>query len=123
MTTFYIPDTLPGLNEIIGKNRTHYHAGAKQKREAEELVMWTVAGMKPIHHRVDIHFEWVERNRRRDKDNIRAGAKFILDALVTKGVLQGDGWKHIGNLSDSYRVDKKLPGVRVTIKEAANELD
>lgn len=57
---------------------------------------------------------WVEPGKRRDPDNIRAGVKFILDALVAEGALPGDGWRHVHGLSDTYEVGP-VPGVRVTL--------
>ena len=65
-----------------------------------------------------IGFDWIEPDKRRDMDNISAGKKFILDALVWAGVLQDDSWKCVvGFMPESFRVIKDNPGVWVYIKE------
>ena len=55
---------------------------------------------------------------RRDKDNIRFAAKFILDALVEAGVIDNDNWACVGSLSDDYLVNKANPRVIVELEEA-----
>lgn len=81
-----IPGTLPGLNEYIAAERTNRYKAAAMKREAEGLVLWAakqcLRGWK-TRGPVRMEYTWVERNRRRDKDNISAyGRKIIQDALV-----------------------------------------
>ena len=77
------------------------------------------AKLSPV-DRADIDFVWVERNRKRDPDNIRFAAKYILDGLVKTGVLPGDGWAHVGSLSDKFTVGRS-PGVSVGITRANDE--
>ena len=113
--------TLPGLNEIIAENRRNYHAGAKLKKEAQYTVevyakktlkRWRAS--KPVF----MHYTWYEPNTKRDKDNICAGGrKIIQDALVKIEVLPGDGWHDIVGFSDSFRVDKQEPRIEVEIEE------
>ena len=115
--SFVIPGRLPGLNEYTAANRSNSRAGGRMKRDATEDVMWCIkaAHLKPM-KRADIRFTWIEPNMRRDKDNIRAGAKFILDALVKAGVLENDGWNQVGELSDSYFVNKSNPRIVVELE-------
>lgn len=71
---------------------------------------------KPVH----FTFHWVEKNHRRDLDNIAAGKKLIIDGLVVCGILAGDGWKHVTGFSDLFTVvdeDTPNPGVMVEIEE------
>lgn len=113
--------TLPGLNEFIDANRRNFHAGAKLKKEAQFLVVmaarkslkrWTATGP------VWMTYRWFEPNRKRDKDNISAGGrKIIQDALVEAGVLKGDGWREIAGFTDEFFVDKKEPRIEVVIEE------
>ena len=70
---------------------------------------------------VEVKFLWVEKDRRRDKDNIRAGAKFVLDSLVLAEIIPNDNWKWVVNLFDEYMVDSAKPGVHVTITAAREE--
>lgn len=72
---------------------------------------------KHIRKQVDIEFVWVEKNKKRDKDNIAFAKKFILDALQDLGVIGNDGWNEVGNLSDKYQVDRNDPHVDVYLKE------
>ena len=113
--------TLPGLNEFIDANRRNYHAGAKLKKEAQFLVVlsarkclkrWKATGP------VWMTYRWYEPNRKRDKDNICAGGrKIIQDALVEAGVLKGDGWGEIAGFTDEFYIDKKEPRIEVEIEE------
>lgn len=67
---------------------------------------------------VFMEYTWVEKNRRRDLDNISSfGRKVIQDALVDTGVLKDDVWKHIVGFSDRFEVDKTNPRIEVLIKE------
>lgn len=66
-----------------------------------------------------MHYRWIERDRRRDKDNIAAfGRKVIQDALVRMKALRNDGWNNIEGFSDEFAVDKKKPRIEVTIVSA-----
>lgn len=113
--------TLPGMNDFIGENRRNYHAGAKLKKEAQFLVVtaarkclkkWKPSGP------VWMSYRWYEPNRKRDKDNIAAGGrKIIQDALVEAGYLRNDGWNDIKGFSDEFFIDKKEPRVEVFIIE------
>lgn len=114
---FTIPGRLPGMNEIIAANRRHRMAGATLKREAETQVSLGIqaAHCKPLSGAVAVHLHWVEPNARRDPDNIRAGVKFILDALQSHGLIEGDGQAVVVRLSDSFAVDKTDPRVEVEV--------
>ena len=88
---FEVPGRLAGCNDYVGMCRANARAGAKVKREPD---------------------------MRRDKDNIRFAAKFILDALVEAGVIDNDNWACVGSLSDDYLVNKANPRVIVELEEA-----
>ena len=65
-----------------------------------------------------MRYLWVEKNRRRDKDNISSfGRKVIQDALVKMGVLRNDGWENIEGFSDNFAVDKGKPRIEIEIEE------
>ena len=68
---------------------------------------------------VTMHYTWYEPNRRRDKDNVCFARKFIQDALVAAGVLQGDGWQHIAGFTDTFAVDQSNPRIIVEISSNA----
>jgi hypothetical protein len=131
MAVLWVPGPLPGLNELIAAAKGAGGTGraySRLKRQWTETV-WALAKEAridkpgPFERPVLITFEWVEKDRRRDPDNVAAGGrKLILDGLVEAGVLAGDGWRHIRAWNDRWvTVDEviggsKGPGVGVTIQ-------
>lgn len=114
---FTIPGRLPGLNDYTKANRTHVHVGSKMKRDAEALVTQYLPAYRVKSYPVVIHILWVEKDDRRDPDNVAFAVKFILDAMVTAGVLVGDGRKHIAGIRHEVITDKAAPRVTVEIEE------
>ena len=115
-----IPGSLPGLNNLIEAERAHRQRGAALKRDAQMLVEYELSGQidRPLREPVTMHYTWVERDRRRDKDNISSfGRKVIQDALVRAGTLRGDGWAEIDGFSDVFQVDRDNPRIEVEIVE------
>jgi Holliday junction resolvase RusA-like endonuclease len=116
MTTMTIPGVLPGMNEIVEAARGDKYASSKQKKEYTDIVAWTAKAARIPHmERIDITFRWYEPNKRRDKDNITAGAKFVMDGLVKAGIIKNDGWAQIGDISHLFDVDRHNPRVEVEI--------
>ena len=113
-----IPGELPSMNEIVDASKLHYMEYSNMKKENTELVAW-IAKTKIDKQlgKIDIDITWHCKNRMKDKDNIAAGVKFILDGLVVAEVIKGDGWKHIGDINHSFKVDKDNPRVEVVIRE------
>ena len=113
-----IPGELPGLNEIIEYSKEHWakYAGEKHNR-TEEIAYLAKSQIKGKYQKVDLAFTWFCKNKKRDKDNIIAGQKFVLDGLVAAGVIEKDGWEQIGNISHFFSIDKENPRVEVIIKE------
>lgn len=116
-----IPGTLPNLNDYIAAERTNRHKGAKVKADSGNVVAVAIRqclrGVR-IEKPVEVHYTWVEPNKRRDKDNVSSfGRKVIQDALVQCGVLRDDGWKYVVGFSDRFKVDKDDPRIEVLIKE------
>ena len=73
---------------------------------------------RPLREPVIMDYMWIERDRRRDKDNICGfGRKVIQDAFVQVHALRNDGWANIKNFSDDFCVDKKRPRVEIEIRE------
>lgn len=115
-----IPGRLPGLNELIEAERANRYKGAQLKKDAERRICAEIRRqLHGIHIRrpVVMRYLWVEQDRRRDRDNITAGRKFVQDALVRCKVLQNDGWKEIAGFSDDWAVDKVRPRVEIEITE------
>lgn len=117
---FTIRGTLPGLNELITAERSNRFQGAALKKQSESIVMHAarIMGKVRFEKPVWMVYHWYEQNRRRDKDNICAyGRKVIQDALVKAGYLQDDGWKNIDGFEDHFEVDAKNPRIVVEIYE------
>jgi Holliday junction resolvase RusA-like endonuclease len=119
----FIPGPLPGLNELLGaakSGRGRFNGYARLKKQWGDTV-WALARsarLERVEAPVGITFCWREPNRRRDIDNISAAAKLVLDGLVTAGVLDGDGWKHVTSINHLFQVDAARPGVTVFIDPA-----
>lgn len=115
-----IPGSLPGLNAYIQAERSHRQKAAKLKRDTEDRIGYYIRAQLPrvrINNPVVLRYLWVEKNRRRDKDNIAFAHKFVQDALVENGVLAGDGWRYIDHFVDTFSVDSLAPRVEVEIVE------
>ncbi|NFP92392.1 RusA family crossover junction endodeoxyribonuclease [Clostridium sporogenes] len=67
--------------------------------------------------RIDLDITWYCKNKKKDKDNIAAGIKFILDGLVKAGIIKNDGWKEINNFTHKFEVDKNNPRIEIILKE------
>lgn len=113
---FVIPGELPDMNTIIKKSKSHYMAYSTLKKDYTALVQMS-AGSLPKVEQADFEITWCCKNKRKDKDNIIAGQKFIYDGLVKAGVLVNDGWAQIGNITNKFEVDKENPRVEVVIHE------
>lgn len=117
---FTIRDTLPGLNELIEAERRNRFIGAKLKKQYEAVVMRAARSLGNVEFEEPVYmvYHWYEKDRRRDKDNICAfGRKVIQDALVKARFLRNDGWKNIAGFEDRFYVDKDKPRVVVEILE------
>lgn len=125
---FTIPGRLPGLNEYTSKCRSGWKAGNAMKQAAEGKVI--AAALEARTPRLSpkaavfMRYTWVEKNRKRDLDNISSfGRKVIQDALVKAGTLPGDGWKYIRGFEDRFEVDRENPRIEVEIWETIDETD
>lgn len=117
--SFEIDRKLPSLNEYIYTNRVNRYAGAKMKKDQQSYIRGAIyeqLGRLRIEKPVIIHFTWVEMNKRRDLDNIRFGAKFILDALVECHVLENDSSRYVKGFTDTYEYEEK-PRIIVELEE------
>ncbi|MCI1999578.1 MAG: hypothetical protein LKJ75_02445 [Clostridia bacterium] len=116
MFEFWIEGGLPTLNEYTKVSRGNKYASAGMKKDAEEKIMFEIAlsGTGEFTPPAFITFEWHEKNKRRDKDNVCFAKKFILDALQKSRILKDDGNKYISGFKDVFVYEKKQ-GVKVTI--------
>jgi Holliday junction resolvase RusA-like endonuclease len=110
-----VPGRLPGLNEYTNQNRKNRYAGATMKGDVESLISLYIPNWDQYTVPVRLEFHWYEPKSNRDCDNIAFAKKFILDALVNKGVLKNDNQKWVKGFSDHFYVDKENPRIVVDI--------
>ena len=124
----WIEGRFPGLNDILEAAHKRQRIGTlvvpryvAMKRNYTEIVIMTAKAqaIRPV-ERAFFVFRWVEKDRRRDLDNIAAARKFVLDGLVEAGVLKTDGWNHVSGWIDKFEVIKAKPGVEVEIYESSD---
>jgi Holliday junction resolvase RusA-like endonuclease len=111
-----IPGTLPSLNEIIDAAKGHWNNYRELKEVYTNLVAWKAKSLPDI-EKFDVDITWYCPNKRKDKDNVMAGQKFVFDGLQAAGKIKNDGWKQIGKVSHSFAVDKHNPRVEIEIRE------
>ena len=98
---FVIQQRLPSLNELINADRINKYAGAKLKRETEEIIGQYInvaryrGQIKPVDYPVILDIKWHERTKKRDVDNVQSGVKMILDALQKQGILINDSRRYV----------------------------
>lgn len=94
---FEIPFKLPSLNDYINACRTNPHVGAQMKKSTERDIAWAIkaARVEPVKQPCIVSMTFVEGDRRRDVDNVESAKKYILDAMVSTGVLQGDSPRYV----------------------------
>lgn len=99
--------SLPGLNEMIATARSNRYASAKQKKKYTQAVEAELMAQDCIPDTpfaaIEIEFIWTEKGRGRDPDNIRCGAKYVLDAMVNQGIIPDDSMKYVKLLADKFR--------------------
>jgi len=111
------------LNEYIREERAHRMKASKIKKELTEAVAWLARAehLTPVtEYPVRIRFTWRVKDTRTDPDNVRFAAKYVLDGLVSAGVLRDDGMSEIECFED-YFVVVDIPhiGVAVEIENVA----
>ncbi len=87
---FTIPLRLPSLNDYINACRRNKYEAAKFKQDIQRQIAPFLVGLRPITECCVIKMTFVEPDKRRDVDNVESAKKYILDAMVCKGILQGD---------------------------------
>lgn len=119
---FTIEDKLPSLNDYVKECRINKYSGAKFKQEIEKLISLYINNAKvkktiqPTNKPIIVHFEWHEKTKRRDADNIASAKKFILDAMQTSGIIPNDNRKYVTGFTD-HIIDDTKDYVVVTIEE------
>jgi hypothetical protein len=115
----WIPGPLPGLADIIdaakGVAEHGYSYTSLRKLWVETVAARAREAHTPHVERALFRFRWVEKNRRRNPDNITAVRTFLFSGLVLAKVLEGAGWGQIVGWTDSFEIDSHQ-GVEIVIE-------
>ena len=118
---FTIPGELPALNEIIDTAKQKWSYKDIKKAETERVAWGLIRqGAKRLPQfakPIEVKITWYCPNRRKDKDNILAGCKFIFDAMQDIGLIKNDGWSQIARIVPEFEVDAKRPRIEIQIEE------
>lgn len=108
--SFVIDHGLPTLNEIIKASKRHWGTYSAMKKKYNDFIVSTITGAGCIpdtpHQRVDVTCTWHENGKKRDPDNVMAGIKFVLDAMVSVGIIENDTRDDIGSITHRIVVGK-----------------
>lgn len=87
------------------------------KQECQQELYYYLCKLPVFKKPLKIHFTWIEKNKRRDLDNISAvGKKFILDTLQLCGKLKNDNLNYVVGFTDDVIFDKEN-GIIVEFEE------
>ncbi len=118
MAKFTIPGRLPSLNVQFKAFRGRFTSSRKRQESKFWVGSWIIAARIPVFKvPVDVTIRWIEKDRRRDYDNVSSGVKVILDALVKTGRIPNDSRKWVYPVVHVHELDKKNPRIEVTIDE------
>lgn len=111
----------PSLNDYIRVVNANRFKGNAMKQECTSLAAWAAkaARMPRFSRPVTVRFTWVERNRRRDLDNVAFGKKFVLDGLVAAGVIGNDTPQYVTGFEDKFEYDGRNPRIIVEVTDEA----
>ena len=116
-----IPLKLPSLNEYVRVCRTNPYKASKFKNDIENDIGIFIERLPRFENPVEIHFKWIEGNKKRDLDNIAFAKKFILDALVKHGKLKDDNRKCVTAFTDTFAYDKETKVIIEILEERHGE--
>lgn len=120
MIRLVIPGKLPCHNDYIRENRYNRYNGAKMKFSTEQIIIGYILEqirLRKAKSPLAFVFRWYEPDARRDPDGVRFAEKFIFDALVERGIIEGDSQKYITQTFHWLEIDRTNPRVEVEIYE------
>lgn len=101
MQRFEIKEKLPGANNVMYKN-PHKVSGIKKEAEEDIIVYIRQHKIRRIKRPVFLKFVWYEETKRRDKDNVAFGKKFIQDAMKKAGIIPDDNNNWVMGFADYF---------------------
>lgn len=125
---FTINGQLSNLNDYLKAERVSFRSkggkfttkGNQLKHDTQTYIISQIRrDLKGLHidKMVDIHYDFYEPNKKRDKDNVWAFcSKCTQDSLVLANVLNNDNWSCINSISADFYVSDN-PRIEVTLTE------
>ena len=124
MIRIEIPIKMPTLNDFVEASkvvRGRWNKANAMKSEYQQKIYYYLCKLPVLKPPIRIHFIWVEKNKRRDLDNVSAvGRKFILDTLQICGKLKNDNPNYCVDYWDTFRVGSEYK-VIMEIEENVKE--
>lgn len=118
---FIINGRLPGLNDMIASRGRPWFMGHAVKTKAIKMVRaFLIAENIPkFKLPIFLRIKWIERDKRRDRDNVSGGgSKILLDAMKQHGIIINDSRKWVHDIRhDTSIVDKVNPRIEIEIEE------
>jgi Holliday junction resolvase RusA-like endonuclease len=111
---FTIKGSLPDFNSFAPANWRKF---ARIKKKATEKVAEAAKDLPKFTHPIFLKISYYPKDKRKDKDNIAASKKFILDGLIKAGKIPNDGWGEIDCWIEEFEVDKSNPRIEIEITE------
>ena len=109
----------PSLNDYITAERTNKYKASKIKKDLTDIVALECKRQRlPKFGKVVLHYRWIEKTKRRDKDNICFNQKFVQDGMVHAGVLKNDCWEQVKGFTHEFEIGADY-GVEIEIEEVA----
>ena len=114
---------LPGLNELIGSVGRPWWACRRTKRDAMNRVMMELMAQNipPFKRPIVVRIKWIEKDARRDRDNVSSGGtKILLDAMKQRGLIRDDSRRWVKDIRhDTSVIDKQRPRIEIEIEEVS----
>ena len=122
---FVIPFTMPGLNDVITLSKQQHgkYSPYNKLKQSTQVAIAAFVRRQRV-QTIDasdcplkIDFMWIDKNKRRNPDNIRSSAtKMIIDSLVKQSdIIPNDGWKQVRSIADYFNVSADNPKIEVRI--------
>jgi len=113
-----IPGQLPTMNTIINKSKTHWSNYKRMKDNYDAIVQYYAEQQRiKFFESTVLNITYYRKDKRTDPDNIAAAKKFIIDGLVSAGVLEDDGWAVVKGFNETWEVDRENPRVEIELLE------
>lgn len=107
--------SLPSTNDLIQLNRTNRFAGASMKRKYTQELATVFGNQSKTRYKghVTVSVDFYESTLRRDDDNVLSGLKYILDGLVTAGIIHDDSpkWCHV--IAERHQSKFEIDGKKI----------